>query len=233
MWNKLIILALALNVWLFNGSLKAQSDSEKDAKGAQAEQQPFRYGFSFVPQHLFKQGFRVDFEYGFKQSKSALVFAPIYYGGNIDNDVSGSPDDELLGYGAELIHKIYLTNVDDPNEPSFYLGHGPYFRHFEVDFKVEGWVKQQDGEQTVFEKGFINHTRAINKYGYNFLLGLTIAQENGLLMDFYFGGGIRVANTSTTQNNPNKPGRSFENSIIDYGYNGPVPLVGLKFGAHF
>ncbi len=233
MWNKLLIVLIAVSVCPFAGHLRAQTGSSQDQNADKAKQQDRWIGFSFVPQHLFKKGFRLDFEYQFKQSKSALVFAPIYYGGNIDNDASGTANDELLGYGAELIHKIYLGEAEEGTNSRFYLGHGPYFRHFEVDFKVEEWLERQEGDLTVYEKGLTKHTRTINKYGYNFLLGITLTQEDGFLVDFYFGGGIRASSTSTTQNNPGKPGRSFENSIIDYGYNGPVPLVGLKFGAHF
>lgn len=233
MWNKLLIVLLAATACPFSSQVKAQTGNSQDEKAAKAKQQDGWIGFSFVPQHLFKKGFRLDFEYKFKQSKSALVLAPLYYGGNIDNDASGTSNDELLGYGAELIHKIYLGDSEEGTSSHFYLGHGPYFRHFEVDFKVEGWLKRQEGDVTVYEKGLTDHTRTINKYGYNFMLGITLMQEDGFMVDFYFGGGIRAASTSTTQNNPDKPGRSFENSIIDYGYNGPVPLVGLKFGAHF
>lgn len=223
--------ATILGLCLLCGSpaLWAQSEDDEE-KHASINDEGF--GLSFVPQHLIKQGFRVDMEYFLKNSKSSLVLAPLYYGGRLDNDVDGTPDDELFGFGAELLHKVYLSNLEEVTETSIYLAHGPFARRFQVDYQVESWLRQEQGNITTFEKGFREETRTINKFGYSFLFGFTIAAQEGLLMDFYFGGGIRATNTSSTQNNPAKPDRSFKNSIIDYGHEGAVPIVGLKIGAY-
>lgn len=230
MWNKLIIFIVGLG--LLCSHLKAQEPTNQSQEQADSKSQDRLVGLSFVPQHLFKRGFRIDFEYRFKNSPNSLVLAPIYYGGNLENDEDGIPEDELIGYGAELIHKIYLNDQKQSTDPMIYLGHGPFWRRFQVDFQIREWVERQNGDLTLFERDLTTQTRTINKYGYNFLLGITVAQQEGFLVDLFFGGGIRVTSTSTTQNISAKPNRSFENSFIDYGYNGPVPILGIKFGAH-
>jgi hypothetical protein len=233
MWNRLVFLGLMMASLAFPLTLTAQSEANPDQEklGLQGPDSS-RIGLSFVPQHLFKRGLRIDLEYWFPNARSSIVVAPIYYGGSLENDQDGIPEDELMGYGADLIHKIYLSKQKETNESNFYLGHGPSWRRFQVDFQIREWIARQEGDLTLYERGLTDQTRTIQRYGYNFMLGVILAQSEGFMVDLYFGGGIRVTDTRTTQPIEAKPNRSYENSIVDYGYNGPVPVIGFKIGTH-
>lgn len=230
-FKRLLITMLTTCCLLGAGKVMAQqSDQEEEETMVLDEGGVALYQ---VPQTLLKRGWRMDVEWFIKDSDHSLTLAPIYYSGTLDNDDDQvEEDDRLEGYGAELIHKYYVDKFEDVNA-GFYFGHGPYFRKFNIRYKAFGWETVQRDGLEVYEYNKQDQTREITKLGYSFLLGVNVVPANSLIFEFYGGTGIRTVNTSSTlgENNPNR--RSFQNNFMDYGYEGPVLLLGMKFGVLF
>ena len=177
------------------------------------------FALSFVPQTFVKNGFRVDVTYFFKNAQHSLTLTPTLYQGEPSRDRTGN--EELSGAGTELIHNIYFGK-ESQEQPSstkraVYLAHGPFFRRFSVDYQNSN----------------TDYTRDINKYGYSLMFGVTLVTDFSLYVDFSLGGGIR--RTSVSTNDPELPEDEelFNQSFIDYGFDGVLPVSGLKIGVKF
>jgi hypothetical protein len=197
------------------------SAGQADTSNTNAEQLLRGKGFalSFVPQTFVKSGFRVDVTYFFKNAEHSLTLTPTLYQGEPSRDRTGN--EELSGAGTELIHNIYFGK-ESQEQPSstkraVYLAHGPFFRRFSVDYQNSN----------------TDYTRDINKYRYSLMFGVTLVTDFSLYVDFYLGGGIR--RTSVSTNDPELPEDEelFNQSFIDYGFDGVLPVSGLKIGVKF
>lgn len=197
------------------------SAGQADIGNRSAEQLLGGKGFalSFVPQTFVKNGFRVDVTYFFKNAQHSLTLTPTLYQGEPSRDRTGNA--ELSGTGTELIHNIYFGNNSlerqSATKRAVYLAHGPFFRRFSVDYQNSN----------------TDYTRDINKYGYSLMFGVTLVTDFSLYVDFYLGGGIR--RTSVSTNDPELPEDEelFNQSFIDYGFDGILPVSGLKIGVKF
>ena len=172
-----------------------------------------------MPQTFVKNGFRVDVTYFFKNAQHSLTLTPTLYQGEPSRDRTGN--EELSGAGTELIHNIYFGK-ESQEQPSstkraVYLAHGPFFRRFSVDYQNSN----------------TDYTRDINKYGYSLMFGVTLVTDFSLYVDFYLGGGIRRTSVSTNDPELPKDEELFNQSFIDYGFDGVLPVSGLKIGVKF
>lgn len=218
------LLITLFSLWITPLISEAQSDS------GSKDQQPILGGqgfaVSFVPQTFIKNGLRFDGAYFFKGARHSLTLAPVIYEGEPNRDNINNP--ELTGWGAELIHKIYFTEPEaleqrDPDsERAVYIGHGPIWRSFSVEYGLSN-----DGQQGTLQ------TRDINKYGYSIMFGVTLFTDFSLFLDFYAGGGLRRTSISTTDPNLSAEAEVFERSILDYEFSGILPVSGFKVGIKF
>lgn len=220
----IIIYALSAHpFWCFGigDSISLSITDQADTGNRSAEQLLRGKGFalSFVPQTFVKSGFRVDVTYFFKNAQHSLTLTPTLYQGEPSRDRTGNA--ELSGTGTELIHNIYFGNNSlerqSATKRAVYLAHGPFFRRFSVDYQNSN----------------TDCTRDINKYGYSLMFGVTLVTDFSLYVDFSLGGGIR--RTSVSTNDPELPEDEelFNQSFIDYGFDGILPVSGLKIGVKF
>jgi len=193
------------------------------------------YGLYFTPQTLIKHGIRMDFEWFFKYPRHSIVASPLYYQGTLSNE--STPIDEtekVKGFGLSLTHKYYLTETMFHKVPSkFYVGHGPYFRKYNIRFKAYEWQLVKEGGLEIYQYNKADQKRTITKWGYSLMLGSTAMPLKHILVDYYAGVGFRGVQTTTTLAENVNNQRAYKRNFFDYGYEGPVLLLGVKLGVLF
>ncbi len=221
---KSILVAGVLAISFVIAPVSGNSQTDTSQSDGQSRTLSEGFAISLVPQTFFKSGFRVDVAYFFANSSQSLVITPAIYEGDIGGRGNNLNDPRLSGFGAELVHKIYFLNQEalkkqiDDTERIIYLGHGPFYRNFTVEYGRDGSA----GE-----------TRDINKYGYSLMFGLTLLTEFNLYLDAYVGGGIRRSSYSTSDNSATGRRKIYDRSLIDYEFEGVLPVSGLKLGVKF
>ena len=222
---------LLLVMWLcaFNTGF-AQTDKSDNEQTAQPS-----FTIFAVPQTLIKHGIRLDFEKRLNNSVHSFSLSTIYYHGEIDNQVKRiEENDQLRGYGAELMHKIYLfSNEAGSLKNEFYVGHGPYYRSFNVDFKAYEWAPVPFENTSILEYKKVDQTKEITKYGYSAVFGVTAFSGGNLMVDCYTGYGLRFSDATSTLQKGHKYTRNFQRNFFDYGYEGSALVVGIKIGYTF
>lgn len=190
--------------------------------------------FSISPQYIFVNGMRFDVEY--KLKNSWLGVAPTIYYSNSGEFFDGYYEydyysnnyqpsyDTITGFGVELCHKFFLQKNETPQ--GFYFSYGLNYNLFTMRYHTYNW-------ETTLEDGleYINYTptykgHKINKFGANIIIGYEYELSTNLFLDLYTGVGMRFAIQEKDILNTEK----FNSSSIDYGYSGPLLLLGFKLG---
>ena len=192
-----------------------------------------QFAIGMTPQHMLKNGFRVDVEWMVDYPEHSLVIAPLYYYGFVNNSLEEIESKDLMsGYGFEVIHKYYLNDKTfGEDDRKIYFGHGPYFRRYKMTFDAVEWKDQpgEDGIQ-VYRQELTEHNRNVSKFGYSVMFGINMMPYDNFLMDIYAGMGIRGTSATSTLPEEHKHARKYDRNFFDYEYQGPVLLMGFKLG---
>lgn len=185
-----------------------------------------------VPQYMLKNGFRVDAEYFLDYPRHSLVAAPLYYFGYVNNNIEEVQTNDLVsGFGIELIHKYYLgDNPYKENEQKVYFGHGPYFRQYKITYDAFQWQEQTVDGLDVVRRALAEQEKDITKYGYSVMFGANLIPYRNFLIDLYAGMGIRGADITSSLPDSHPHTRDNSKNFFDYGYRGPVLVLGMKLG---
>lgn len=195
---------------------------------------------SISPQYVFKNGMRFDIEYNLKNKKQWIGISPqIYYsnnGGYFDNffnydysyneynDLNSNGFDTLTGFGLEFYHKIFL--LDRNKAAGFYFNYGVKFNYFDLKYSTYSWETEIIDNLEYIEYLPTTQSHIINKLGFNLIIGRQFELSDYLYIDLYTGVGMRYSAHSKDVNVI----KSFDNSIVDFGYSGSLLLLGVKIG---
>ncbi|WP_207432444.1 hypothetical protein [Sabulibacter ruber] len=188
------------------------------------------------PQHLLLSGLHLDVEKQLKQAGTqSLLFSPRVYWGTtrfVDNFTvrQEQPEDKsrVKGFGAELQHRLYSTDLIDLYDHNFYFGYGVNFHRFGIRFRKEGWGEEL-GEDGLYyyrlgpDRPF---KEVVNRLGAVLYLGL---QErflsDRLLVDLHLAMGYTHSSGSSSY-----PSLRYNRNMLDYGYTGFYLYPGVKLG---
>jgi hypothetical protein len=195
---------------------------------------------SLVPQYVFNNGLRIDFEHQLKKVPSQWIgISPqIYYSEKGSFFQNFSEDDEfenndydiedkfdtLKGFGLDLFHKFFLKKID--SNLGFYFQYGVSYHFFDLSYHNYIWKTQLiDGlEYIEYTPAYQSHF--INKLGVNFTLGSQTELTDNIYLDIYAGLGMRYSLHS-------KEGadyKTFSNNSMGYGYSGALFVFGVRIG---
>lgn len=182
---------------------------------------------SIVPQYVFQNGFRIDYEFTLKNNwKSWLQLSPELFINTDGNDISSYNYNSMTGVGLEVHHKYFMK---EPNERSgFYFAYGGGFQSF-------GIKKDQNIDYTYFEDGaeYISYRQeevktAINRVLFNFMVGKQVVRYKPFIVDYYLGIGFRYSMDKNWELM-----ETYNQTWFDYGYSGSLLVAGVKFGFNF
>lgn len=200
------------------------------------EQEPANpnLAISWFPQLMYMNGLRIDVDIHLGKSTSWLILSPQFYlRERLLSQTDVQPDDDdygldeykkLKGYGISLSHRIFFKNNNTPF--GIYLGYGGFYNHYELKYEVTGWGSVNLMGLNAITYGDFEHKTEIDKFGPDFYIGYQAQIIQRVFVDFFCGGGLRYSLFKTDNLSP----KYFDNSFIEFGYTGTVPLAGIRIG---
>lgn len=177
------------------------------------------------------RGYHLEVEQGWRRHPrySLGLTAQGYYGTVTALAVQRplTTDEQVLGYGAELLLRHYLPGRRPEQLTGFYLAAGPHWQRFNMTFQELGWVEemQPDGLPLLVNSP-MPYTETITRYGGALMAGYQGPLDLGpLVLDFYAGLGWRTAAYRSAL-----PDSHYRNSRLDYGAGGLYFPIGFKLG---
>ena len=130
---------------------------------------------SIVPQYVFQNGFRVDYEFTLQNnSKSWLQFSPELFISTDGNNMTNANYKSMRGIGLEVHHKYFMK---EPNERyGFYFAYGGGLQIFGIknDQNVQYTYSEYDTNYISYRTEEVNTT--INRVLLNFIVGKQITR---------------------------------------------------------
>ncbi len=193
------------------------------------EEQPFKREkiLSIVPQYVFQNGFRVDYEFTLQNNwKSWLQFSPELFISTDGNNLTSSDYNSMRGIGLEVHHKYFMQ---EPNERyGFYFSYGGGFQFFGIknNENVEYTYSEYGTDYMSFRTEEVNTT--INRVLINFMVGKQIVRYKPFIVDYYLGIGFRYSMDKNMELS-----KAYNRSWFDNGYSGSLMVAGIKLGFNF
>jgi hypothetical protein len=189
-----------------------------------------------VPQYLFTNGLRIDFDIHQKNTRNWFVISPYYYSdkSSVDPMNLGGNDeyydlysyDKLVGGGLGLSKRIFLTKKSTID--GFYLSYGACYRYFNIDGNSFTWVEYTDENDGLKKQKMddLKYELSINSINANAVLGYMYEALPSLYLDFYMGFGVKYS----IHNSPQHVTVKYNRGYYDYGYTGTQFIGGVRVG---
>lgn len=188
-----------------------------NVKGEDTIPNPIRSIISLVPQSLFSNGIRIDFDRRINETLWLQLGPQLYLRDLESNNENGTIENEnefnsLYGGGLVLNLRKYTAPLSRMS--GVYLGYGLSYNYFYLSYD---------------EKRFTNYDErytAINKFGADLTIGLYTFIKELLYLDFYAGLGFRYSIYESDAVSI----RHYNSDMYDYGYRGVYMNLGLRIG---
>lgn len=179
---------------------------------------------SIVPQYVFQNGFRVDYEFNLHNDwKSWLQLSPTLFISTDDNDVSSYSYNNMRGVGMEVHHKYFMQEPDDRRGFYFAYGGGLQFLGISNDQLVSYDYTENGIHYSSYRTEEV--TTAINRLLLNVMVGRQVVRYKPFIIDYYLGVGFRYSMDKDLKLIDN-----FNDTWFDYGYSGSLIVAGIKLG---
>lgn len=197
---------------------------------SQAPMGSSKLSFTHEPFYMTKNMLKIDVDIALGNG-NWLVISPVfaarenpaqeddyyYY-----DDYYSDEYNKLIGYGLTLGHRIY----GNTQPKGFYFSYQAGWKHFQMDYRNRSWGNIDFDGYDAITYDLFNMSTLIDKIGLDILVGYQLLIKDALILDFYFGGGIRYSFREFTGNLE----KEFNSSITDYGYTGLLPQGGVRLG---
>ena len=182
---------------------------------------------SIVPQYVFQNGFRVDYEFTLQNNwKSWLQFSPELFISTDGNNMTSNTYNSMRGAGLEVHHKYFMK---EPTERyGFYFAYGGGVQIFEIksDQDISYTYSENNAEYFSYRNEEVK--TSINRVLLNFLVGKQVVRYKPFIVDYYLGVGFRYSMDKDLELM-----ETFNQSWFDNGYSGSLLVAGVKFGFNF
>ncbi|MBW8333415.1 MAG: hypothetical protein K0M40_15420 [Prolixibacteraceae bacterium] len=182
---------------------------------------------SIVPQYVFQNGFRVDYEFTLQNNrKSWLQFSPELFISTDGNNMTNANYKSMRGIGLEIHHKYFMREPSERYGYYFAYGGGLQFFGIKNDQSVQYTYSEYDTNYISYRTEEVNTT--INRVLLNFVVGKQITWHKPFIVDYYLGVGFRYSMDKNLELM-----EMYNQSWFDNGYSGSLLVAGLKLGFNF
>ncbi|MDP3912317.1 MAG: hypothetical protein Q8R96_01070 [Bacteroidota bacterium] len=182
---------------------------------------------SIVPQYVFQNGFRVDYEFTLQNNRQSwLQFSPELFISTDGNNMTNANYKSMRGVGLEVHHKYFMK---EPNERyGFYFAYGGGLQVFGIknDQNVQYTYSEHDTNYISYRLEEVNTT--INRVLLNFIIGKQVVRYKPFIVDYYLGIGFRYSMDKNMELM-----ETYNQTWFDNGYSGSLLVAGLKLGFNF
>ena len=160
--------------------------------------------------------------------RQALIVTPQWYRGDIEDITSNLTEgrNRVRGYGLAVQHRLYLNERTTALE-GFYIGYGPHYQHFELEFQAPTWQAEPAPNGLIYYEYQIRKQKEIiDRYGAAAVLGGQLfLPGTPAFLDVYLGLGLRKSSSHATTS-----GNRYASGMSDYGANGYYIPTGFRVG---
>ncbi|GAA4371898.1 hypothetical protein GCM10023186_00830 [Hymenobacter koreensis] len=180
---------------------------------------------------LLARGYHLEIEKSFAgYPRHSVGLTGQYYNGRVLDITAANvsrQNEQVHGYGAELLHRVYLSSVADAQLRGLYMGYGPSYQRFSMSFVQDTWVERPDGfGLTYYALVPVPYTEDITRVGASAVLGFQdLLEATPITFDFYIGLGYRYSSFRSEL-----PESRYRAGLLDYGQRGVYLPAGFKIG---
>ncbi len=214
----ILIFIMLLSLYPLQAQEELQAQDETD----------YYRSITLVPQYLFINGIRIDFERRITNRHWLQVCPQVYLRENSGGIFSANYD-KITGAGILLYHKIYLNKKTDKRH-GLYFSYGGGYNYYSMTYTyrtgydyINNVTTQQSGNTE------------INAISGQVIVGLQRIIHERILLDFYTGlcHTYSFRKLAMDETNTNFNMYKFKSNPADYGYSGNTLLLGIKLGFLF
>jgi len=226
--RKTLFLVL-MAMWLFVSNMQAQVKESPAPRYLSTQK---KHTVTIQPTQWFNWGWRFDYEIRLNEGPGWLQVGPSFYwvtkesdsfSGNWNDTRKGfhEPFKNLKGGGLDINYKRYIDR-----RRGAYVAAGLSYTLLNIDYYGGRGVWKdymEDGlpyHQYTYTVG--THTQTINRFGMSYYFGYQIPSVEIFILDLFCGISYRHAFSDKSMWRFDK--------VFSYGYNGAVPMVGVRFG---
>lgn len=211
MFKKLTILLFIL--CFYSAVFAQQTNADTSLKSKPGIRQGNIFSLGFEPVFGFNNCFKTDLEIKPLNHDFGIELTPEIYGAS---HLLNHTHDNISGFGIGLYQKLYMINVD---KMPVMFGYGATFRHVNVSYSDDQ-----------LPAGIQNDVLKNTSLMLNIYVGARLVnQPNDFFLDLYMGGGYKFSKQQSAYTGL----RDYNALVYDYGYKGPVVVVGVKIGLQF
>lgn len=178
-----------------------------------AQEQNYKNTISFVPSYLINSGIRLDYERTINRSNHLVLGSQFYYRDIVAEETlgfRGIDEGKLRGAGLEVNYKhLLLPELKIYDNAYYSVGLSYQF------FKLEN------------TESSIERSIGLHKAGTHFIIGYQLQSSSRVVFDIYSGLGFRYTFDGKSENNMTN---TFNDYSWNFGYSGPVFMIGIKIG---
>lgn len=200
------------------------------------------YAIFGVPQYLFTNGLRMDFDMQMSNPKKWLIISPYYFYANENSaDVFQLNADQqydtynnsydtnenlnfMRGFGLGIKQRYFLGSQN--NYAGFYLQYGGTYRYHRIEGDYYDYKEYVEDGTTYMRNDLIPYKININSIMAETCLGYQVELVPYLLLDFYLGFGLKYGNATI----PDKVKLNYNRGYLDYAYTGTILVTGFRLG---
>ncbi len=193
-----------------------------------AQDQTYKWRIMGVPQHLFKNGLRIEIDKQTRGTNAWWVFAPQYYidlsNTNNLNLYNNPAYKQMHGFGMSVYRKVFVSKKS-PNQ-GVYIGGGLGYQNFNLLVDRGRWNEFTKDGLNYFRMEKSDYEVHINKALIDAIVGYQKEITDRLFLDIFIGVGLRYS----FYDQPSGSDIRFNENTFDFGYTGTAFLAGLRLG---
>ncbi len=199
---------------------------------ALAEEPATEYHHNFlimgVPQHLFQNGIRIEFDKRLNNPRQWLTLAPtVYYRGHRGNWIWGNYNVySMSGAGLEVFFRRYLKDQIEPS--GFYFTGGGGYRFINQEYRGDQWDVYMENDLTFYRYNNSSWNKHTHTFSLKGTIGYQTIIDRHLLLDLFMGYGFLFSSFEIPENV--ELASHFDNDAFSFGYTGLLFVGGIRLG---
>ena len=179
-----------------------------------------------VPQHLFENGIRIEFDRALEDNSRWIVIAPsVYFRDKPGNYFSPRRYmDSMFGLGLEVFYRYYLSY--HPDKGNYYVAAGGGFRWIDYQYRGFMWRESMEDDLTYYRYHNAPWTSSVTNYKASITAGYFALLRDNMAIDFFIGGGFVLTESKDRIN----AGVIYSESGPYRGYSGFEVVAGIRLG---
>lgn len=197
---------------------------------AQEPESEYHHNFLImgVPQHLFQNGIRIEFDRRLNNPQNWLIVAPtVYYRGQRGNWLIGNFNvHSMWGAGLEVFYRRFMK--DRPEPGGFYLSGGTGYRFVNQEYRGDRWDIYTENGLTFYRYNNSSWHKQNHTFSLKGTAGYQFVTEQHLMLDVFIGYGLLLSRQDIPDNV--EVLSHFDNDAFSFGYTGLLYEIGVRLG---